>query len=120
SAGCQETILHRGTRVTECAHSNVHILKGGKFITAQTDNLILPGISRKRSIRKCYELGIPVLEVAFTLDELFAADEILISSAGTLCAAVKTIDGKPVGGKDPVTLQKIQTALYNEYLDETK
>ena len=25
-AGCDETILHRGDRVTECAHSNVHIL----------------------------------------------------------------------------------------------
>lgn len=40
-AGCQETVFYRpGNRVTECAHSNVSILKDGKFITAPTDNLI--------------------------------------------------------------------------------
>ena len=33
-AGCDETILHRGDRVTECAHSNVHILKDGALKTA--------------------------------------------------------------------------------------
>lgn len=27
--GCQEAVFHRGDRVTECAHSNCHILKGG-------------------------------------------------------------------------------------------
>src|SRR5699024_4867094 len=46
-AGCQETIFYRkGGRVTECAHSNCHILKDGKLYTAPTDNLILPGIAR--------------------------------------------------------------------------
>ena len=45
-AGCDETILHRGCRVTECAHSNVHILKDGVFKTAPCDNLILPGSPR--------------------------------------------------------------------------
>ena len=43
-AGCQEAVFHRGDRVTECAHSNCHILKDGRLITAPLDNLILPGI----------------------------------------------------------------------------
>ena len=33
-AGCDETIFHRGERVTECSHSNVHIIKDGTLITA--------------------------------------------------------------------------------------
>ncbi|NTV79590.1 MAG: D-amino acid aminotransferase, partial [Clostridiales bacterium] len=28
-AGCQEAVFHRGDRVTECAHSNVSIIKDG-------------------------------------------------------------------------------------------
>ena len=32
--GCDEAVLHRGTRVTECAHSNISILKDGVLRTA--------------------------------------------------------------------------------------
>ena len=48
-AGCDEAIFHRGDRVTECSHSNVHILKNGTLYTAPCDELILPGITRARS-----------------------------------------------------------------------
>ena len=66
-AGCQEAIFHRGDRVTECAHSNVHILKNGKFITAPTDNLILPGITRKHLLRICEAQQIPYEERILSL-----------------------------------------------------
>lgn len=39
-AGCDETIRTAATCVTECAHSNVHILKDGALKTAPCDNLI--------------------------------------------------------------------------------
>ena len=42
--GCDEAVLHRGSRVTECAHSNISMLKDGVLHTAPTDELILPGI----------------------------------------------------------------------------
>ena len=48
--GCDETVFHRGDRVTECAHSNVSIIKDGIFKTAPTDHLILPGIARAHLI----------------------------------------------------------------------
>jgi D-alanine transaminase len=118
-AGCQETIFHRGERVTECAHSNVSILKDGVFRTAPTDNLILPGITRKHLIRICEEQSIPYLEEAFTLDDLFTADEVIVSSAGTLGVGVATIDGKEVGGKDPELLLKLQKAAVADFKKET-
>lgn len=120
SQGLDETILHRAGRVTECAHSNVSILKNGKFITAPTDHLILPGITRMHAIKMCKKLLIPVDETPFTLDELFDADEVIISSAGQLCVGVSEIDGKKVGGKAPALLKKIQDALLAEYYEETK
>lgn len=118
--GADETILHRGDRVTECAHSNVSIIKNGKFITAPTDRLILPGIARGRIIRMCKKLLIPVEETPFTLSELFDADEIIVSSAGSLCLSVGEIDGQPVGGKAPELLKKLQKALLDEFYEETK
>lgn len=118
-AGCDETIFHRGERVTECAHSNVSMLKDGVFRTAQTDNLILPGITRKHLIRICEEAGIPYEEKAFTFDELMDADEIIVSSAGTLGVGVESVDGKPVGGKDPELLLKLQKAAVSDFEKET-
>ncbi|MBQ8427307.1 MAG: aminotransferase class IV, partial [Clostridia bacterium] len=98
-AGCNETILHRNGRVTECAHSNVHIIKDGALITAPTDNLILPGVARKHIISACHKLNIPVFEKPYYLDEVFTADEVLISSAGQLCLSASEVDGKKIGGK---------------------
>jgi D-alanine transaminase len=120
SMGCAEAIFHRGDRVTECAHSNVSILKDGKFITAPTDHLILPGITRMHMIKMCKKLCIPVDETPFTLKELFEADEVIVSSAGQLCLGVSEIDFKPVGGKAPELLKKIQDALLQEFYEETE
>lgn len=119
-AGCNEAVLHRNGRVTECSHCNVHILKDGVFRTAPTDCYILPGIARRHLIRLCGELGIPVSETPFSLEELMTADEVIVSSSSTLCIQAVEIDGKPVGGKDPVLMHKIRSAVYQEFHDFMK
>ncbi|WP_312433378.1 aminotransferase class IV [Lacrimispora sp.] len=118
-AGATETVLHRGDMVTECAHSNVSILKNGTFLSHPNDNLILRGIAKTHMIQACYRLGIQVLERAFTMEELMEADEVIVTSSSNFCLHADTIDGKPVGGKDPVTLKKIQDAVLEEYLEYT-
>ncbi|AGX44059.1 D-amino acid aminotransferase [Clostridium saccharobutylicum] len=119
-AGCQEAVFHRGDRVTECAHSNVSIIKDGIFKTAPADNLILPGIARAHIIKMCKKFEIPVNETAFTLKELMEADEVVVTSSGQFCITACEIDGKPVGGKAPEIIKKLQDALLNEFLEETK
>ena len=119
-AGCDETILHRGERVTECAHSNVHILKDGALRTAPCDNLILPGITRAHRIAQCREMGIPVIEEPFTVSEMMAADEVFFTSASALCCRITTIDGQRVGGRAPELIQRIQDAAWAEALAEVR
>ena len=116
---CDEAIFHRSGRVTECAHSNVHIIKDGVFTTAPLDNLILPGTARAHLLTACKKLGIPAKETPFTLDELMAADEIIISSAGSLCLEVSEIDGKPVGGKAQDILHRLQDEVLRVFMEET-
>ncbi|MDR2393339.1 MAG: D-amino acid aminotransferase [Treponema sp.] len=114
-AGCTEAVFHRGNRVTEGSHSNVHILKDGTLCTAPLDNLILPGISRRHIITQCGKLGIPIDERPFTLEELFGADEVMISSASTFCMSASHIDGYEAGGKAPELLRRLQDALLDEF-----
>lgn len=117
---CYETVFHRGERVTECAHSNVSIIKDGVFQTAPTDEYILPGIARAHLIKTCRKLGIPTLEKAFTLDELFNADEVIVSASSVFCLPASEIDGKKVGGKAPELLKAIQDDLIEDFLRETE
>lgn len=118
-AGVDECVLHRGDRVTECAHSNIHIIKDGKFITAPTDHLILPGIARAHLIKTCKQFNIPVDETPFTMDELMNADEVIVSSSGSFCLAATELDGTPIGGKAPEILKTLQDALVADYIQKT-
>ncbi|MDR0562322.1 MAG: aminotransferase class IV [Spirochaetaceae bacterium] len=118
-AGSQEAIFHRGERVTEGSHSNVHILKDGVFQTAPADNLILPGIARAHLIAHCRKLGIPVSETPFTVSEMFNADEVMTSSASTFCLSASHIDGIAVGGKAPVLLRRLQDSVLAEFHEAT-
>lgn len=117
--GCDEVIFHRGNRVTECAHNNVNILKDGKFITPPLDNLILPGTARRHFLDICRELNVPFEERPFTTEELFNADEIMITCSATYGVPVNLIDGKPAGGKDPELLYKLQKAFVRDFEKET-
>ncbi|MDR0623635.1 MAG: aminotransferase class IV [Treponema sp.] len=114
-AGCDEAIFHRNGRVTECTHSNVHIIQKGILRSCPADNLILPGIARGHLMKLAFRLDIPVDMSPFTLPDLFTAEEVIISSSGTLCVPVSHIDGKPVGGKAPELLNKLRLAAIEEF-----
>lgn len=118
-AGVDECILHRGETVTECAHSNLSILKDGRLITHPADNMILAGTGRAHLIAVCKEFGIPVEERLYTLTEMMDADEILITSASALCMRVVEVDGTPVGGKAAYTVKQLQDALLKDFIEKT-
>ena len=118
--GCDETVFHRGERVTECAHSNVHIIKDGIFRTAPTDHYILPGIARAHLIRACKALGYGVDEHPFTVAEMMDADEVIVTASGSLCLAAEAIDGKKVGGKAPEMRKALQDYVLKEFLQATE
>ena len=118
--GCDEAVLHRGSRVTECAHSNISMLKDGVLHTAPTDELILPGITRKHLLQLCAANGIPVVEAPYSMVELMNADEIIVSSSSALLMGVESIDGIPVGGKDSRRLRLLQDAYREKFARETQ
>ncbi len=118
-SGVDEAVLHRNGVVTECAHSNVHILKDGILYTHPNDEYILRGIAKTRLIQICHHESVPVIERAFTVDELMAADEVIVTSSGDLLVFADEVDGVPVGGKDPDTLGRLRRAVYRDFIDYT-
>ena len=117
--GASECVFHRGDVVTECAHSNIHIVKDGVFITHPANCYILPGIARKNLIAYCKRSGIPVEERPFTMEELYDADEVIVSSSGAFAQRAKDLDGRPVGGKAPALLKQLQQAMLADFEEQT-
>ena len=121
NAGADEAIFHRDGMVTECAHSNLCIIrKDGAVQTAPADKLILPGVTRAHMIRACAELGVPCIEENFTLEEMMNAAEVVIVTSGAQFRPVKEIDGQSVGGGAPDLVAALQEKLYGDFLKETE
>ncbi len=113
--GYDEAVFVKDGIITECAKSNISILKNGVLKTHPTDNKILPGITRAHLLIACENLGIKAVEESFTQEELFSADEVLVSSTTKLVRRARMIDAIDVGMKDSKKAEKICQYLYDEF-----
>ncbi|PTM58492.1 D-amino-acid transaminase [Desmospora activa] len=113
--GCQESILHRDETVTEGSSTNVFLAKDGQLFTHPANNLILHGITRQVVLELAADMGIPVKEEAFTLQDLHRADEVFITSTTMEITPVIEIDGTPVGDSTPGNLvRRLQAAFEHQ------
>lgn len=119
SLGATEALMHRGERVTEAAHSSILMVKDGALIVPPLDELILPGITRAILERLCRENGIDVITRIVTVEELLAADEILLCSTTKNVLRVFEVDGKAVAGKDSALAEKLQDLFLAEVTRQT-
>ncbi len=109
--GAAEAIQFRDGFLTEGASSNVWIVKDGKLMGPPKDTLILEGIRYGLIEELCAACHIPFEARRIARDEVFAADEVLLSSAGREVLPVATIDGRPVGiGKPGPVFRRLYAA----------
>ena len=113
--GYDETVFVRDGIVTECAHSNVAIIKNEALYTHPTNNLILPGITRARMLFTCKSLGIPYKEIPFSFAELINADSILITSTTKLAVIADSVNGINVGNTNNSQARALISALRDDF-----
>ena len=97
--GAYETILVKGKKITEAAHSNVWIVKGNKIITHPANKEILKGVTRTVLINLIHSLGLKLTEKEFSLKELYKSDEVFITSSGSLVTPIIQIDNIKINNK---------------------
>ena len=115
SLGCDEAILLRNNIVTECAHSNIFILKDETLYTHPQSELILPGITRSLLISEAKKINIPVIETPFNLEYLFSADEIIITSTTKLIKNTLSIDNISVGGNGTSIFSELEEKIRKKF-----
>jgi len=111
-AGAAETVMFRGEWLSEASSSNVWIVKDDVLIGPPKDNLVLTGIRYGLLERLCEARGISFALRRISRDEVFAADELLISSASKELLPVVTLDGRAIGNGRP---GPIYESLYTAY-----
>ena len=119
-AGADEAVFIRDGIVTECSHSNIHIVKNGTVITHPTDCHILPGISRAHMLSVCRRLKIPYEEREFSADELLSADEVIVTSSSKLALPVQHIADKVYNLSEGNVSRRICKAMRCDYLNATE
>ncbi|CAH1212550.1 D-alanine aminotransferase [Candidatus Nitrotoga sp. BS] len=114
-AGCAETILIRDDNfMTEGSASNIFLVKNGVLLAPPKDNLMLPGITYDVLLEIAVANSIPYEVRKIAKEEIFIADELLLTSSTKEVLAITTLDNKPVGdGKPGVMFAK----LHKHYQD---
>ena len=95
--GSVESIQFRDGYLTEGSSSNVWIVKDGVVIGPPRDNLILEGIRYGLLQELCAAQQIAMQERLVSRAEVFAADEVFLTSAGKEVLAVVQLDDQTIG-----------------------
>jgi D-alanine transaminase len=119
-AGAAETIMFRGDWLSEASSSNVWVVRQGVVIGPPKDELVLAGIRYGLIERLCAEAGIPFTLRRVARDEVFEADELLLSSASKEILPVVTLDGRTIGAGRPGPVYQTLFAAYQHAKEEAK
>jgi D-alanine transaminase len=113
--GAAEAILLRDGFVTEGAASNIFIVRNGELLTPPKGQFILPGITRDLVLELARANAIPCAERGIAEAELFAADEVWLTSSTKEVLPITRLDGRLVGSGKPGPLHARLLALYRDY-----
>ena len=99
AAGATTALFVEDGRVLEAAAANVVVHVGGRTVTPAADGRLLPGTTRRVVLDRT-----DVVEGAVTVDDLAAADEVVLLSAVRGAVPVVAVDDRPVGTGHPGAL----------------
>ena len=117
NAGADEGFMVENGKVTEATSASAFIIKDKTLITKPFSNEILPGIRRQNILKFARELNLSVAERAFSMNEVYEADEVFISAASLPILGVIKADGKVIAnGK----VGKFTQLLRQRYLQKMR
>jgi branched-chain amino acid aminotransferase len=97
-AGADEALMLDPTgAVATCNATNFFIVRRGEVWTS-TGQYSLNGITRAVVIRLCEAGGVPVRERAFSLTDVYDADEAFVTGTFGSLTPVVAVDGREIGG----------------------
>jgi branched-chain amino acid aminotransferase len=115
-AGFDEVVLlnERG-EVAECTAANIFCVQGGRVATPPVSAGCLQGITRSVLLEIGAGVGAPVEERTLRPEDLYAADEVFISSTNRSMLGVSEVNGHAIAAAPGVVTLKLEKA-FGEYV----
>lgn len=99
--GALETVMFRDGYLSEAAASNVWVVKDGCVLGSPKDHLVLEGVRYGLIEALCRDAGFGFELRRISRAEVFAADELLLSSATKEILPITRLDGLAIGSGQP-------------------
>jgi branched-chain amino acid aminotransferase len=117
-AGYDEVVLlnERG-EVAECTAANIFCVHGGHLTTPPLSSGCLEGVTRSVVLEIGPPAGVPVEEHTLYPEDLYTADEVLISSTNRGVICVSAVDGNKIAAAPGPLAHKLE-GLFREYVRE--
>ena len=115
--GLDEVVQHRDGRLTEGSASNIWVVRAGRVLGAPRDNLILEGIRYAFIQELCERASIPFETRTVSMDEVRAADELMLSAATREVLPIVELDGRPIGDGRPGPVYRQLRRGYDAAID---
>jgi branched-chain amino acid aminotransferase len=90
-------LLNEHGEVSECTAANIFAVKGDKVLTPPLNSGCLEGVTRGVLSEVAAEAGTAVVEQTLRLDDLYAADEVFITSTNRNVIGIREIAGRKIG-----------------------
>jgi branched-chain amino acid aminotransferase len=115
-SGYDEVVLlnERG-EVAECTAANIFCVHGGHVTTPPLSSGCLEGITRSVVLEIGPRAGMPVAEHTLYPEDLYTADEVLISSTNRGVISVGEVNGNKIAAAPGPLARKLE-ALFEEYV----
>jgi branched-chain amino acid aminotransferase len=102
----EAVLLNERDEVAECTAANIFAARDGVVATPPLDSGCLAGVTREILLERAAKEGPPVVEATLTLADLYAADEVFITSTSRGVLPVGRIEDHVVPRTDgPLTYQ---------------
>jgi len=110
--GCIEALLVRDGHAAECTASSFYVVKDGIVYTEPLSPLILKGITRSCLFEVVApKTGVKFIEKHLSLEEVYNADEIFITSCSKMLLPITAVDEQKMSLSHPIT-----DKLYDAYV----
>jgi branched-subunit amino acid aminotransferase/4-amino-4-deoxychorismate lyase len=94
-AGADDALFLGGhKRILEATGSNLFVVEGERMRTPSIDDAVLPGVTRRYVMDVATQEGFEVTEDTLYMDDLLAADEVILTSSLREVYPARSVDGQ--------------------------
>lgn len=115
-------LLNERGEVSECTSANIFAVRGARVVTPRLNSGCLPGVTRQVLLEEIAVEGVTLAEETLTLDDLYQADGVFLTSSTRELLPVASIEGRATGRQDTVRarLHEAFRAYMRRYADAVR